>query len=358
MLTARGTELERVVGLELGADDYVVKPFSGAEVIARMRAVLRRVEAGDGSCPDVVGRAAAGRAGRPARVPGRRGAGAVAQGVRPAGRAGAHAGEVVTREDLIARVWDENWFGSTKTLGRARRVAAREARRRRVRAALPAHRARRRLPLHGPVGVGVLTLRARLVLGAGVRARAGDRVDARAAGAQSVRDRIEAEVAQAGVSQAEVVAATAAAAATSAGWLVTSAREVRGRVMIVDARGVVLADSSPGGVGADYSSRPEIAAALRGADRAGRSATRRRWTSAILATAVPIVARRAAGRRRADHPERRRRGPRRALGDARPGAGGPDRAGAGAGARAPCWRRSIVRPLRRLVVRGAARGRG
>src|SRR3954454_21764517 len=42
ILTARGTELERVVGLELGADDYVVKPFSGAELIARMRAVLRR----------------------------------------------------------------------------------------------------------------------------------------------------------------------------------------------------------------------------------------------------------------------------------------------------------------------------
>src|SRR4051794_17896455 len=42
VLTARGTELERVLGLELGADDYVVKPFSGAEVIARMRAVLRR----------------------------------------------------------------------------------------------------------------------------------------------------------------------------------------------------------------------------------------------------------------------------------------------------------------------------
>ena len=42
ILTARGTELERVVGLELGADDYVIKPFSGAELIARMRAVLRR----------------------------------------------------------------------------------------------------------------------------------------------------------------------------------------------------------------------------------------------------------------------------------------------------------------------------
>ena len=42
MVTARGTETDRVVGLELGADDYVVKPFSGAEVVARIRAVLRR----------------------------------------------------------------------------------------------------------------------------------------------------------------------------------------------------------------------------------------------------------------------------------------------------------------------------
>ena len=42
MLTARGDEADRVVGLELGADDYVVKPFSAREVIARVRAVLRR----------------------------------------------------------------------------------------------------------------------------------------------------------------------------------------------------------------------------------------------------------------------------------------------------------------------------
>src|SRR3954468_17271562 len=45
MLTARGTEMDRIVGLELGADDYVVKPFSGGEVIARIRAVLRRSRA-------------------------------------------------------------------------------------------------------------------------------------------------------------------------------------------------------------------------------------------------------------------------------------------------------------------------
>ena len=45
MLTARGEEADRVVGLELGADDYVVKPFSAREVVARIRAVLRRSDA-------------------------------------------------------------------------------------------------------------------------------------------------------------------------------------------------------------------------------------------------------------------------------------------------------------------------
>src|SRR3954471_23834995 len=47
MLTARGTEMDRIVGLEIGADDYVVKPFSGGEVIARIRAVLRRAKRGE-----------------------------------------------------------------------------------------------------------------------------------------------------------------------------------------------------------------------------------------------------------------------------------------------------------------------
>ena len=55
MLTARGEEVDRVVGLELGADDYVVKPFSPRELLARIRAVLRRVE---GTEPPAAGRAA------------------------------------------------------------------------------------------------------------------------------------------------------------------------------------------------------------------------------------------------------------------------------------------------------------
>ena len=49
MLTARGTEMDRIVGLELGADDYVVKPFSAREVISRIRAVLRRSAPRDGA---------------------------------------------------------------------------------------------------------------------------------------------------------------------------------------------------------------------------------------------------------------------------------------------------------------------
>ena len=54
MLTARGDESDRIVGLELGADDYVVKPFSPKELVARVRAVLRRTEQAAGAPPEVI----------------------------------------------------------------------------------------------------------------------------------------------------------------------------------------------------------------------------------------------------------------------------------------------------------------
>jgi two-component system, OmpR family, response regulator RegX3 len=116
VLTARGTELERVLGLELGADDYVVKPFSGAEVIARMRAVLRRARSAPEPSPVVeIGPLRVDSGSRRVWLSddelslSRKEFDLLAELV-------AHAGEVVTREDLMARVWDENWFGSTKTL--------------------------------------------------------------------------------------------------------------------------------------------------------------------------------------------------------------------------------------------------
>jgi two-component system response regulator RegX3 len=117
MLTARGDEADRVVGLELGADDYVVKPFSARELTARIRAVLRRTEE------------AASPPAEELRVRGIR----LQPTSRTASLDGAplelsrkefdllqllmeNAGRVVTREKLIEDVWDTTWFGSTKTL--------------------------------------------------------------------------------------------------------------------------------------------------------------------------------------------------------------------------------------------------
>jgi two-component system, OmpR family, response regulator RegX3 len=117
MLTARGTELDRVVGLELGADDYVVKPFSAAEMIARIRAVLRRSRAaGDPKKrPLRIRDLEVDFSARRARLAeteidlSRKEFDLLAELVR-------NAGDVVTREDLMSRIWDENWFGPTKTL--------------------------------------------------------------------------------------------------------------------------------------------------------------------------------------------------------------------------------------------------
>jgi two-component system response regulator RegX3 len=116
MLTARGTETDRVVGLELGADDYVVKPFSSAEVIARIRAVLRRSRHEPTAEPPVEidglrldpGARTATLDDAPLELS-RKEFDLLARLMRDAGR-------VVTREDLMSDVWDENWFGSTKTL--------------------------------------------------------------------------------------------------------------------------------------------------------------------------------------------------------------------------------------------------
>src|SRR5512132_865085 len=115
MLTARGAEMDRVIGLELGADDYVVKPFSGPEVIARIRAVLRR--AGSRGTDSVVH-----VDGLEVDIPARR-VKLDGQQVELARKEfdllaelARNAGRVVRREDLMSRVWDENWFGPTRTL--------------------------------------------------------------------------------------------------------------------------------------------------------------------------------------------------------------------------------------------------
>jgi two-component system, OmpR family, response regulator RegX3 len=121
MLTARGEETDRIVGLELGADDYVVKPFSAREVAARIRAVLRR--SGDAAAEPVPERPGTLEVGPVALDRGRRLATVNADELELTRKEFellelllSEPGTVISRERLIDEVWDTNWFGSTKTL--------------------------------------------------------------------------------------------------------------------------------------------------------------------------------------------------------------------------------------------------
>ncbi len=117
VVTARGEELERVLGLELGADDYVTKPFSAAELAARARAVLRRTDSSPGGQQAVLAvgevrmdleRHEALQRGQPLDL--------TVKEYELLRVLLESAGKVVQREQLIKQVWDTAWFGSTKTV--------------------------------------------------------------------------------------------------------------------------------------------------------------------------------------------------------------------------------------------------
>jgi DNA-binding response OmpR family regulator len=111
ILTARAEELDAVHGLDAGADDYVTKPFRLAELLARIRALMRRVEPPTLTARGVRVDPDARRAWREEReldlTPKEFDLLVLLIG---------EAGRVVTRERAMSEVWDENWFGSTKTL--------------------------------------------------------------------------------------------------------------------------------------------------------------------------------------------------------------------------------------------------
>ena len=117
MLTAKDGEIDKVVGLELGADDYVTKPYSARELLARIRAVLRR-----GTEPEVL--AAATVEAGPVRMDVERhvvtvGGEAVAMPLKEFELLELllrNAGRVLTRGQLIDRIWGSDYVGDTKTL--------------------------------------------------------------------------------------------------------------------------------------------------------------------------------------------------------------------------------------------------
>ncbi|RSM70878.1 DNA-binding response regulator [Actinoplanes sp. ATCC 53533] len=132
MLTARGTEVDRVVGLEVGADDYLAKPFGLRELVARIRAVTRRTRVS--GFPDAQPAAPAAPAPAPADAAMIRVEELLID--RRTRRVWLHAREIVlalkefdllvalavdpgavrTRERIMETVWDEHYYGSTKTL--------------------------------------------------------------------------------------------------------------------------------------------------------------------------------------------------------------------------------------------------
>jgi two-component system response regulator RegX3 len=119
MVTAKNTEIDAVVGLEVGADDYVTKPFRLRELIARVRAALRRIPTVDESADEVeiieIGEVRLDAArhevfvrGQPVALP--------LKEFELLELLMTNAGRVLTRDVLIDRVWGPNYFGDTKTL--------------------------------------------------------------------------------------------------------------------------------------------------------------------------------------------------------------------------------------------------
>jgi len=119
MLTAKDAEIDKVVGLELGADDYVTKPYSSRELIARIKAVLRRGQGEDGSNQDQdllevgpirlnIGKHQVFVSGNPVALP--------LKEFELLEFLMRNSGHVLTRSQLIDRVWGGDYYGDTKTL--------------------------------------------------------------------------------------------------------------------------------------------------------------------------------------------------------------------------------------------------
>jgi len=116
ILTARQDEIDVVVGLEAGADDYLTKPFRFGELLARVRAHLRRSAALPASAPAVrLGDLVLDTAARRVTV-GDEELPLRAKEFELLARLAAEPGTALARDTLMADVWDENWFGPTKTL--------------------------------------------------------------------------------------------------------------------------------------------------------------------------------------------------------------------------------------------------
>jgi two-component system response regulator RegX3 len=115
VVTAKGEEVDRVVGLELGADDYLVKPFGFRELLARIRAVMRRARPGTDRAQLHVGALEIDVRGRRA-VMGDDALNLTTKEFDLLALLSSEQGDVVSRQRILREVWDTEWFGPTKTV--------------------------------------------------------------------------------------------------------------------------------------------------------------------------------------------------------------------------------------------------
>ena len=119
MLTAKGQEIDKVIGLDLGADDYVTKPFGVRELLARIQALLRRTSGpGDKTGSETVFRIGSAVI-DPKTFQVRHGKATeelTAKELKLLQVFHAHAGEVLSRDKLLNKVWGYNYYGTTRTL--------------------------------------------------------------------------------------------------------------------------------------------------------------------------------------------------------------------------------------------------
>ncbi|MGN0997485.1 MAG: response regulator transcription factor [Candidatus Ventricola sp.] len=121
MLTARGEEIDRILGLEMGADDYIVKPFSPREVVSRIKAVLRRTAAApDAASQEQLTTLRYGSLEiQPERYSVRLSGQAIActpREVELLYLLASHPGRVFDREQILSRIWGYDFFGDTRTV--------------------------------------------------------------------------------------------------------------------------------------------------------------------------------------------------------------------------------------------------
>ncbi len=115
VVTAKGEEVDRVVGLELGADDYIVKPFGFRELLARIRAVMRRARPGTDRAQIHVGSLEIDVRGRRATI-GDDALNLTTKEFDLLALLASEPGDVVSRQRILREVWDTEWFGPTKTV--------------------------------------------------------------------------------------------------------------------------------------------------------------------------------------------------------------------------------------------------